>query len=165
MTVASAGVLSQGVRGVPTTPKPIIIKGDLNNPLKKKEIERVQEQIHSRIQSMDASPSEIALMKNPALRDATIVGYGLAVKDGAPVEMLKTVSNPTPLSELSHASDQATKSNLEKSSIGGGADQQNTTKSVPKSLKSVRTDESLKVDVNLAHAQLDNFRQKHMEDR
>ena len=137
-------VLMGGVKAKSGTLNPQIVKGKANKPVQKNQIQRVRETIRKKLSSNTSSVSEIAVSGNPKPTDGKLVGYGIAVENGAPIEVIKCINTPVDKEQ-------------DKKSIS--LQQRQTLQKIPEKAKSVDVEDR----VEKVHRDLDRFRRKHEE--
>lgn len=164
-TIAGVGILSQTGSGATPTPRPEIIKGDRGKPIRQSQVRRAQERIHRRLSNRDDSPPEIALRQDPVPDDGELVGYGLAVENGAPIEVTKTVPDPTPLSELPVSNKPVQVQEPRRRRRSRGADPEQRRELAREKIRQHAAKQEERDRVNIAHSELDRFRKQHSEGR
>ncbi|WP_135666104.1 hypothetical protein [Halorhabdus rudnickae] len=141
--ITGFGVLMGGAKAKSGALNPQIVKGTADKPIQENQIQRVRETIRKKLSSNTSSVSEIAVSGNPVPTDGKLVGYGIAVENGAPIEVIKCINDPVDKEQNKKSVSSQQRKALQKK--------------IPEKAKSIGVEDRVK----WAHRDLDKFRRKH----
>lgn len=97
-TTAGSLILPSTVSGK-SKPRAVGLKGNHDRPVDRGRIEDARSEILGGVSAQ--SSSDLAFVADdPVPEDGYLAGYALTIKNGAPVEMIQTVSEPQPIEKI-----------------------------------------------------------------
>lgn len=140
ISATSLPVISKGANAKRRGTRPRILKGNPSNPVRKNQVSRVRQAVLEELAKSEESPSEVAVTGNPEPARGQLVGYGIAIRNGVPIERMKTIDQPS--------SDENPHAERNKRSPRGA------------NLSNQAAATSIQDRVEAAHRDLDHFRQR-----
>ena len=95
ISATSVPVISKGANAKGRGPHPKVVKGNPSNPVRKNQVSRVRQAVLEELAKDEESPAEVAVTGNPEPAKGQLVGYGIAIRNGVPIERMKTIDHPS----------------------------------------------------------------------
>lgn len=95
ISATSVPIISRDTNAKRRGPRPKILKGNPSNPVRKNQVSRVREAVLEELAKSEEAPSEVAVTGNPEPTNGQLVGYGIAIQNGVPIERIKTIDDPS----------------------------------------------------------------------